>query len=106
MIKYGCMNEIMTNNDNLESNLPTSSLLKCAFWYKLNCDVYFPVAGDELTLSVLCDLTLQVNLFSRKIIYWLPQFTRKYNGMFISILSGRCDRSKCECLITHSQFGS
>ena len=55
---------------------------------------------DELTLSVLCNLTLQVNLFSGKIIYWLPQFTQKYHGMFISILSGRCDRSKCECLIT------
>ena len=26
--------------------------------------VYCPVAGDELTLSVLCNLTLQVNLFS------------------------------------------
>ena len=26
--------------------------------------VYCLVAGDELTLSVLCDLTLQVNLFS------------------------------------------
>ena len=25
--------------------------------------VYCPVAGDELTLSVLCDLTLQVNFF-------------------------------------------
>ena len=56
--------------------------------------VYCPVAGDELTLSVLCNLTLQVNLFSGNVIYWLLQFTRKYNGMFISILSGR---SKCEC---------
>ena len=28
--------------------------------------VYCPVAGDELTLSVLHDLTLQVNLFSGK----------------------------------------
>ena len=28
--------------------------------------VYCPVAGNELTLSVLCDLTLQVNLFSGK----------------------------------------
>ena len=28
--------------------------------------VYCPVAGDELTLSMLFDLTLQVNLFSRK----------------------------------------
>ena len=26
--------------------------------------VYCPLAGDELTLSVLHDLTLQVNLFS------------------------------------------
>ena len=29
--------EIMTNDDNLESNLPTFSLLKCVLWYKLNC---------------------------------------------------------------------
>ena len=35
--------------------------------------VYCPVAGDELTLSVLPDLTLQVNLFSGSVIYWLPQ---------------------------------
>ena len=56
--------------------------------------VYCPVAGDELTLSVLHDLTLQVNLFSENVIYWLLQFTRKYNGMFISILSGRC-KYKC-----------
>ena len=26
--------------------------------------VYYPVAGDELTVSVFRDLTLQVNLFS------------------------------------------
>ena len=52
--------------------------------------VYCPVAGDELTLSVLHDLTLQVNSFSRNVIYWLLQFTWKYNGMFMSILSGRC----------------
>ena len=59
--------------------------------------VYCPVAGDELTLSVLRNLTLQVNLFNWNVIYWLPQFTQKYNGMFISILKGRCGRSKCEC---------
>ena len=29
--------EIMTNDDNLESSLLTSSLLKCVLWYKLNC---------------------------------------------------------------------
>ena len=29
--------EIMTNDDNLESTLLTSSLLKCVLWYKLNC---------------------------------------------------------------------
>ena len=31
--------------------------------------VYCPVAGDELTLSVLHNLTLQVNLFSGNVIY-------------------------------------
>ena len=59
--------------------------------------VYCPVAGDELTVNVLCYLTIQVNLFSGNVIYWLPQFTRKYNGMFTSILSDRYGRSKCEC---------
>ena len=54
--------EIMMNDDNLESNLPTSSLLKmfCIFLYKLNC-VYCLVAGDELTRICSGDLTLQVN---------------------------------------------
>ena len=32
---------------------------------------YCLVAGDELALSVLRDLTLQVNLFSENVIYWL-----------------------------------
>ena len=39
-------------------------------WDRSLC-VYGPVAGDELTLSVLHDLTLQVNLFSRNVVYWL-----------------------------------
>ena len=84
--------EIITNDDNLEFSLPTSSLLKCVLWYKLNC-VYCLVAGDELTVSVLHDLTLQVNLLSGKIIYWLPQFTQKYNGMFLNSHKSRCGRS-------------
>ena len=89
--------EIMMNDDNLKSNLLTSSLLKCVLLYKLNCVFTAQWQEMNLTLNVLCDLTLQVNLFSGNVIYWLPQFTRKYNGMFISILSGRCGRSKCEC---------
>ena len=83
--------ETMTNDDNLESNLPASSLLKmCLVQFEL-C-VYFPVVGDELTASVLDDLTLQINLFSGKIIYWLPQFTQKYNGMLINDHKSRCGR--------------
>ena len=31
--------------------------------------VYHPVAGDELTVSVFTDLTLQVNLFSKNRFY-------------------------------------
>ena len=89
LIKY---REIMTNDDNLESNLPTSSLLKMCCLVQVELCVYCPVAGDELTVSVLCDLPLQVNLFSGKIIYWLPQFTRKYNGMFINSHKSRCGR--------------
>ena len=83
--------EIMTNDDNLESNLPTSSLLKMYCLVQVELHVYWPVAGDELTVSVLCNLTLQVNLFG-KIIYWLPQFTWKYNGMFINGHKSRCGR--------------
>ena len=51
--------------------------------------VYCQVAGDVLTVKVLHDLTLQVNLFSRKII---NQFTQKYNGMFINGHKNRCGR--------------
>ena len=60
--------EIMTNDDNLESNLLTSSLLKmCSLVQDLlqvELCVYCPVAGDELTVSVFTDLTLQVNVFN------------------------------------------
>ena len=49
--------EIMTNDDNLESNLPTSSLLKMCCLVRVELYVYCPLAGDELTVSVLCDLT-------------------------------------------------
>ena len=62
--------------------------------------VYCPVAGDELTFSVLCNLTLQVNLFSGSVIYWLPQFTWKYNGMLIVTRAGVAGW-ECECPITH-----
>ena len=93
VIKYGCTNEIITNDGNLESSLPTSSLLKCVLLVQVELSVYCLVAGDELTVSVLRDLTLQVNLFSGKIIYWLPQFTRKYNGMFLNSHKSRCGRS-------------
>ena len=89
----------MMNNDNLESNLLTSSLLKmCSLvqvLVQVELCVYCPVAGDELTVSMFTDLTLQVNLFSRNRIYWLLKFTRKCNGQFMSILSYRCGRSKC-----------
>ena len=51
--------------------------------------VYCLVAGDELALSVLCDLTLQVNLFSGNVIYWLP----KFNGMFLNSHKSRGGRS-------------
>ena len=56
--------EIMTNDDNLESNLLTSSLLKMCSLVQVELEiftVYFPVAGDKLTINVYRDLTLQVN---------------------------------------------
>ena len=40
--------EIMTNDDNLESNLLTSSLLKMCCLVQVELCVYCPVAGDEL----------------------------------------------------------
>ena len=82
--------EIMMNDDNVESTA-TSSLLKmcCLVQDLLQVElcVYCPVAGDELTVSVFTDLTLQVNLFSRNRFYWLSQFTQKCNEQFLSILS-------------------
>ena len=89
--------EIMTNDDNLEYNLLTSSLLKMCCLVQVELCVYCLVAGDELTVCVFTDLTLQVNLFSRNRTYWLSQFTQKCNEQFTSILSYRCGRSKCEC---------
>ena len=50
--------EIMTNNDNLESSLLTSNLLKMLL--QVEC-LYCSVAGGELTESVFRDLILQVN---------------------------------------------
>ena len=58
--------EIKMNDDNLESNLLTSSLLKMCSLVQVELCVYCPVAGGELTLSVLCNLILQVNLFRGK----------------------------------------
>ena len=58
--------EIMMNDDNLESNLLTSSLLKMYCLVQVELCVYCPVTGDELTVSVYRDLTLQVNLFNGK----------------------------------------
>ena len=58
--------EIMMSDDNLESNLPTSSLLRMCCLVQVELYVYCPVAGDELTVSVFRDLTLQINLFSGK----------------------------------------
>ena len=42
----------MTNNDNLESNLLTSSLLEMCSLVQVELCVYCPVAGDELTECV------------------------------------------------------
>ena len=42
----------MMNNDDLESNLPTSSLLKMCCLVQVELCLYCPVAGDELTVSV------------------------------------------------------
>ena len=94
--------EIMTNDDNLESNLLTSNLLyMCSLVQAELCVYCCPVAGDELTLSVLCNLTLQVNLFSGNVIYWLPQFTQKYNGCSLTVTRAGVAGQECECLITH-----
>ena len=50
--------EEMTNHENLESNLLTSSLLKMLVQVE---HLYCSVAGGELTENVLDNLTLQVN---------------------------------------------
>ena len=51
----------MMNDDNLESNLLTSSLLNICSMVQVELCVYCPVAGNELTVNVYRDLTLQVN---------------------------------------------
>ena len=51
LIKYRCTNEIMMNDDNLEFNLLTSSLLKCVLLVQVELCVYFPVSGDELNIE-------------------------------------------------------
>ena len=56
LIKYD--EEITTNDDNLESNLLNSNLLKMCSLVQVELCVYCPVAGDELTVSVFTDLTL------------------------------------------------
>ena len=50
--------EIMTNDDNLESSLLTSSLLKMLVQVE---QLYCSVAGGELKILCSGDLTLQVN---------------------------------------------
>ena len=55
--------KIMTNDDNLESNSTELLVYSNVFF---GTSVYCPVAEDELTVKVLHDLALQVNLFSRK----------------------------------------
>ena len=50
--------EIMMNDDNLESNLLTSRLLKMCCLVQVKLCVYCLVAEDELTVSVFTDLTL------------------------------------------------
>ena len=48
--KVWMFEEIMTNNDNLESNLLTSSLLKMCCLVQVELEMFTaPVAGDELT---------------------------------------------------------
>ena len=52
--------EIMTNDDNLESKIPTSSLFKTCCLVQVELYVYCLVAGDKLTVSVLHNLTLKL----------------------------------------------
>ena len=49
------------NDDNHESNLLTSSLLNICSMVQVELCVYCPVAGEELTVNMYRDLTLQVN---------------------------------------------
>ena len=78
--------EIMTNDDNLESNLLTSSLLKMLSQVE---HLYCLVAGGELTESVFRDLTLQVN----------------YSVVMDSIGYHSLHRSTMECLLTVTTAG-
>ena len=53
--------EIMMNDDNLESNLLTSSLREKRCLVQAELCVYCPVARDELKIMCTGDLPVQVN---------------------------------------------
>ena len=83
--------EIMMNDDNLESTLLTSSLLKIRSLYKfcymlsrMSEKKKWEVTGESLLFILLVS---SVNRF-----YWLSQFTQKYNGLLIKSHKSGCGR--------------
>ena len=84
--------EIMTNDDNLESNLQTSILLKILVQAVLHVEpeVCEEVRGDWRVTAIY---TTIVNCYKCHRFYWLSQFTWKYNGLLIKSHKSRCGRS-------------
>ena len=91
-------------DNNLESNLPTSSLLKIhslyKFCYKLRIELEICVVSKLKYKSEMCGwrftsiYTIATSVKCHKChrFYWLSQFTQKYNGLLIKSHKSRCGR--------------
>ena len=95
--------EMMTNDDNVESSLLTSSLLKIRSLYKF-CRVTSCTcrAGDLDGLSCVVPTSMKcvvqvLSVGDLPLFILLVSITVYTEGLFMSILSDRCGRSKCEC---------
>ena len=81
--------EIMMNDDNHESNLLTPILLKILVQVLLHVEPDVCEEEVEVTEESLLFIPL-VSSVNR--LYWLSQFTRKYNGLLIKSHKSRCGR--------------
>ena len=86
--------EIMTDDDNHESNLLTSILLKILVQVLLHVEPDVCEEEVEVTEESLLFIPL-VSSVNR--LYWLSQFTQKYNELLIKSHKSRYGSWECEC---------